>query len=192
MVRVRPVASAPTVPLRHRLPSRGRAQAPLAARGHARGRRARGAEPESRGSARIVARARARAPRARARPASQARRVRDARHRGGADARRGAGFVSAALHRLLAPAQGAPGVRSRPQGVAARTEAAMKPPQLEPLSAETERLLAQERPLVREPDELRARAMARARAAWRGMSAPPARSVFRRRVGLLMAAALVM
>jgi hypothetical protein len=68
----------------------------------------------------------------------------------------------------------------------------MKPPQLEPLSAETERLLALERPLVREPDELRTRAMARARAAWRGMSAPPVGSVFRRRVGLLMAAALVM
>jgi hypothetical protein len=68
----------------------------------------------------------------------------------------------------------------------------MKPPQLEPLSAETERLLAQERPLVREPDELRARAMARARAAWQGVGAPPVRSVFRRRIGLLMAAALVM
>jgi hypothetical protein len=63
----------------------------------------------------------------------------------------------------------------------------MKPVKLEPLSAETERLLALERPIVPDPDELRARA------ALERVGTPPARGgILRRRAGLLMAAALVM
>lgn len=61
---------------------------------------------------------------------------------------------------------------------------------LEPLSAEMEGLLAKERDFPEERVELRARALARARAALDGLSAS-SRSFWQRRVTLLVAAALV-
>jgi hypothetical protein len=61
---------------------------------------------------------------------------------------------------------------------------------LEPLSAELEGLLAEERRFLPESAELRARAMTRARGAHREAHRAPARSLWRRRVPLLVAAAL--
>jgi hypothetical protein len=62
---------------------------------------------------------------------------------------------------------------------------------IEPLPAELESLLAKERNILSEPPELRARVMARARTALRQASASPTLSPWRRRVPLLVAAALV-
>ena len=63
---------------------------------------------------------------------------------------------------------------------------------LEPLSAESESLLAKERNFSEERAELRARVMARARAALRDLPAASTRSFWQRRVPLLVAAALVL